>query len=417
MIVYMRTGGFFNPISFMFLYFYGLLFASSVGALGIPPPSNLGISVFLLSFFFAMIGVVCAKKKEYVPTDRAFRQTSMFLSFFVVVFCFLPFFYLFVSNIGQIYNSGYGAYVSKVRFEDGSISVTGSVILTSVIERISRPMAVSATIIGVALYFKSGHRFLAFLGVFSLLMFSFLYVKRIDLMVLFVVFVSAFVSVNSGSDIGVGKHRGGKFKALFSIFVFSLIIIFISSFRAGSYSIFDILLWYGLGYHTYGIMLFDYALNSPSSSVHDLVFPGQTTFATIDFIISQISGVLGHLWSHVSSSLYSEELGKHIFFGNSDFGGKAVAPNAFYTSLYPLYRDGGYFGVVIGSFTYGYLFSREFLTYKSHRNLRSLVWIIFFAWLGYASLLTPVIMGSTFWFIPLSIYLVFKIRFLFARSL
>src|SRR5690606_35694672 len=126
---------------------------------------------------------------------------------------------------------------------------------------------------------------------------------------------------------------------------------------------------------------------------------------TIDFLIYQLSKLLGFEWDHVSHMLYANEMGDHISIGFSSIDGRNVDPNAFYTSLYLLYRDAGVLGVVLFSFLYGYLFSREYMTYKYYQNARSLAWIVFFSWVGYSSLLTPIVMNNTFWFVPVIIYI------------
>src|SRR5690606_9262689 len=144
------------------------------------------------------------------------------------------------------------------------------------------------------------------------------------------------------------------------------------------------------------------------------VFPGRSLFATFDFMVVQLLKIFGVEYISVYSVLYSDELGQHVFMGINSFNGEDLSPNAFYTSLYPVYRDFKEVGLLIVPFIYGYFFSREYMTYRLHKNLRSLVWTIFLAWVGYASLLTPVVMGNTFWLIPLIIFITFRLRVSFA---
>lgn len=402
MLLVVKLRSVFNPITFVFTYFYGFLFLSQLSVTGVDSPGVLAVSYFLLSIASAFFGAVLAKRKKVISHDLAFRKNKKLLLFLIYVFCVIPVLIVLLMSFYNIINSGYAQYVHKARFEDNEVYVSGSMLTESILSRVSRPLSLVAAIVGSALLFVKKEKHLFYIGVFLLLSFSFIYVKRIDLMGLVVIYLAGVLSIRREN------FFREKIKVYISLSLMGVVIFYISVFRASSYSFYELILHYGVGYHTFGFALFDVALSDPSSHLHDLVFPGTTIFSTFDFVLNQLYGILGLKHTPISSYLYANELGQPVFMGYNSFNGREIAPNAFYTSLYPIYRDMKVVGLVLVPFIYGYLFSKEYLTFSYHNNLRSFVWVVFFTWVGYASLLTPVIMGNTFWIIPLFIFLVFR---------
>lgn len=385
-----------NPLIFIFHYFYGMLFFSQLSLTGIPVPTEITVLYFLIAYLSVLIGVLL-NRGEAIKKNDCLERNYNFILHFIFILGVIPLSIVLYKNINFILN-GYEHFVNSVRFERGSLSVAGSVTMTSIIDRVVRPLSVFSAIVGISFYFLNKKKILLFFGCYLLIAFSVLYVKRIDLMFLLVMFFSGFLASSKA------LNNDFYFKK-YIYFVLMLCLIFvISYFRASSYGVYEMILHYGVGYHTFGFSLFDHAINNSSSHVHDWVVPGTTIFATFDFFISQIYKAFNVAYIPVSSYLYSEELGEYVFMGYNNFNGREISPNAFYTSLYPIYRDMKIFGLVLIPLVYGFLFSRFYRRFKVSNNLSNLAWVIYFSYVGYASLLTPVIMGNTFWIVPLLLF-------------
>lgn len=394
-----------NPIIFIFHYFYGALFFSQLSLTGIPAPSEGAVLLFILSYLSALVGVLLSKnKKNIFKSDGLYKNIRYIycLGLFVGV---LPLSLIILKNFNGLLD--YASYVQKVRFEGDSIAVAGSAFITSLIDRVTKPVAVFIAVTGISIYITKERSRLFYIGCYILVCLSILYVKRIEFVIIFILLFAGKVAVNSKTD--------GSSKNVYIIMTIFVFFIFgVSSFRASSLNLYGVFLHYGIGYHTFGFALFDHALRNPASHIHDFVFPGSTIFATFDFIINQISKVLSVDHIPISSYLYSEELGYPVHMGYNSFNGGEISPNAFYTSLYPIYRDMRWFGIVVFSFIYGYVFSNRYLSFKLNNDVTSLAWVLFFVYVGYTSLLTPIIMGNSFWFIPLLI--LFFSRFVLHKS-
>ena len=398
--------GFFNPITLIFTYFYVTLVLSMLSLTGINKPSDIGVASFLTVFVSAAIGSLLARGGNNKGNDGTIIFNYSLLRNFVICFAFIPMAYMFIRGVGSIAGD-YTSYVANVRFDDNAVSVAGSSFMSSFVERIVRPISIVAVLIGLALYFHGEKKGVFYIGLLSSLFYSILYIKRIDLSVLFILYVVAAIATA-----GFNNKRS---KLVRNFAISALVgggLLIISSFRASEFSFYELLMHYGLGYHTYGYLLFDSAINNQGSHIHDLVVPGSTIFASFDFLFSQISRPLGYDYIPTSSYLYAEEWGNYVFMGYYDFNSAEVSPNAFYTNLYPLYRDFRFFGLAAIPFLYGYLFSRNYLNYVLYKNISSLVWVLFFVYVGYFSTLTPIISSNIFWYIPIIIYIFtrFKIK-------
>lgn len=391
-----------NPIIFIFHYFYGMLFFSQLSLTGIPAPNEVTVFYFLTAYVSALIGVLLCKVSVFYNEDPV-QANSKRILYFILIFAFLPLTYVFYNNFSLISN-GYEYFVQATRFERDTISVAGSVLMTSVIDRIARPVSIFAAVIGISFYVTKKQKIHLLIGGYLLVIFSILYVKRIDLMFFLAMCAGGFLSLINVNKV---KEKGG-YKSYIYILLMLYVMIEISTFRASSHSLLQLFLHYGVGYHTYGFVLFDHALNSPASHIHDWVVPGTTIFATFDFFINQLYKFFGIMHTPVSSYLYSNELGEHVFMGYNNFNGKEISPNAFYTSLYPIYRDMKLLGLILLPLIYGYYFSKSYQSFKINVSASSLVWVVYLTYVGYASLLTPVIMGNTFWVVPLLLLLFSK---------
>ncbi len=398
-----------NPISLLFVGLYLLLFTSQFSITGVPAPSPYTVVCFLVAFTSAAIGVVVARPKR-VSVEYSNNRRKENLLFYVFLFtCLMPILYVALDNLIFIFRNSFASYVMKARFLGDSVEIAGSGFMASYIERVVRPLSRLVTIIGAVLFFIEGRKKLLYVGALSLLLFSFIYVKRIDVMYLLVIFFSAFVLCKEG--FGYNRRVSKSIHPLYVVMITIIVVYvtyYISSYRASSYSIAELIYHYGIGYHTFGIALFDHALNEPQSHIHDIVFPGVSIFGTITFLLYQFLKLFNVDYMATHSLLYSQELGAYVFMGYNTFNGTEIAPNAFYTSLYPIYRDLKFPGLVIVPFIFGVLLGSSYKAFKYYASIKAAVWVVFYTWVGYASILTPVLMGNTFWFLPVLIYFYFR---------
>lgn len=403
LFLYFKFKEAYNPIIIIFHYFYGILLLSLFSLTGVPVPTDKTVAYFLIAYTSTLIGVLLAKNKKTNYNKDPFETNYRIIAATAFFLAVAPLTYIFLKNLNSLF-SGYEHFVHTTRFERDTISVAGSTFMTSLIDRIVRPVSIFTAAVGISYYLVKKTRIILIFGIYLLIIFSILYVKRIDLMFLLAMFAGGFSALNKSTSFS--KDQGYRKYIYSSIIIF--ITFFISTFRASSYSLHQLILHYGVGYHTFGIALFDHAINNSSSYIHDFVFPGETIFSTFSFILNQLYKALGIEHTPISSYLYSNELGNFIFMGYNTYNGKEISPNAFYTSLYPIYRDMKLFGLIAVPIIYGYFFSRSYLKFKKNNTVYDLTWVVYLTYVGYASLLTPVIMGNTFWIVPLLILMFSK---------
>src|SRR5699024_6116960 len=79
--------------------------------------------------------------------------------------------------------------------------------------------------------------------------------------------------------------------------------------------------------------------------------------------------------------------------------GDGVTYNAFYTSIFNFYLDGGLLGVILMSFVFGAIIGKVFNTYLKSPNIFNLALLIYLVYLSLVSSLRWELQSPMYWFV------------------
>jgi oligosaccharide repeat unit polymerase len=132
----------------------------------------------------------------------------------------------------------------------------------------------------------------------------------------------------------------------------------------------------GIAYHVIGINLFDREFTNEDSALHKDTSLGRLSlFSYPDKVICMALRRFG-ISANPTIDTLGESWQKNVLLGNDDLVGP-IETNAFYTTLYPLYYDFRYIGIVLIPGIYVYFLMKHFQAYRRHKNLTSLFVMIF----------------------------------------
>lgn len=148
-------------------------------------------------------------------------------------------------------------------------------------------------------------------------------------------------------------------------------------------------------YHVYGVYLFDYEFSDDASMLHQGTSYGRLTLLSYpERIFCMVLRRLGIL---AISTI--DEIGEHwqksVRLG-FDKDSRLVIANAFYTSLYPIFYDYGYLGIVLVPGLFIYFLVVHYKTYLLHNNITSLFVVIFLTILFMTSIFNSKITSGDF---------------------
>ncbi|MDD5676902.1 MAG: O-antigen ligase [Kiritimatiellae bacterium] len=164
-----------------------------------------------------------------------------------------------------------------------------------------------------------------------------------------------------------------------------------------------------VSYHVFGFYLFDYEFSDAASILHkETSFGRLTLFSYPDRIACMALRRFGINVSPIIDK-FGEHWQSYVWLGD-DRNGHSFVANAFYTSLYPLYYDFGYLGVVLVPGLFIYFLAWHYATYVRQNNITSLFVVIFLIIFFFTSIFSSKITSSEFLVIFICILLLNPVR-------
>jgi oligosaccharide repeat unit polymerase len=159
-----------------------------------------------------------------------------------------------------------------------------------------------------------------------------------------------------------------------------------------------------ISYHLIGIYLFDREFSNDLSALHQESSFGRLTLLSYpDRVICMVIRRFGIRVSPTIDML-GERWQRTVVLG-ADGNGRSIESNAFYTSLYPIYYDFGYLGVVLVPGILVYFLILHFKAYRTSNNFTSLFVVIFLSVFFMTSIFDAKITAPDFSFVIFCILL------------
>jgi len=282
---YIRSEKILNPLSIMTSIWLGLLFLSSFSFTGIFIPTVYTQMVFISAVAAMNIGGFLAFSNKRRALNINLLNNMKYFIPLVIIFAMGPILWSLFSALRIVSNVGYPGYLAATRFSSGDMSLAfgGSNTLLSIILNISRPLLYASLFIGLSLFVLKKKKKIFILAVFCLMSLGFCFSSRME--ILTIVLISLFTILLAFENKKIKNSQiYNKFKRIIYILIicFSVLIVTVSSFRTGGkMGLSELLLHYGVGYHTYGFTMFDIALNDPDSIIHNYNSFGLSTFSIL----------------------------------------------------------------------------------------------------------------------------------------
>jgi oligosaccharide repeat unit polymerase len=148
-------------------------------------------------------------------------------------------------------------------------------------------------------------------------------------------------------------------------------------------------------YHVMGAYLFDFEFSNNASILYKGTSLGRLSlFSYPDRIACMVLRRLGF-----DAIATADELAEHwqrgVWLGDGQ-DGHPIEANAFYTTLYPIFYDFGYFGVVLVPAFFAYYIVLHFKTFRKHNNVLSLLVVVFLVIFFMTSIFTSKITSNEF---------------------
>lgn len=159
--------------------------------------------------------------------------------------------------------------------------------------------------------------------------------------------------------------------------------------------VFERIIHQGVNYHVLGAYLFDDAFYNAKSILHQGTSFGRLSLLSYPDTI--ICMVLRRFGIAVTPEIgrFGEYWQEQVGLGRASNGDEVVG-NAFYTSLFPIFYDFGYLGVVLVPGVFAYFLVLHYKTYLRHHNITSLFVTIYLIQFLMVSIFNCKIVSSDF---------------------
>jgi len=183
------------------------------------------------------------------------------------------------------------------------------------------------------------------------------------------IFVVALILVPMGMIGFVRSDRGVDFAELYNTFV--------------------------IEYHTLGFTLFDIESNNPDSYLNQTRSYGRASLGALQHIPVLLLRRFDRSIDYIPGQIGADMQEYRIVGRSAD--GESITANAFVTSMYPLYMDGGVPFIIIAGLLYGIMLAKtSFTLFSQHNNLWNSFLLCTLIYCGLFSIFQPVI-TSVFW--------------------
>lgn len=413
-----KTKKLFNPLGLLFVFWGGTLILSSYSISGLFAPSLYTHSLMLLMMFSISIGGMLAKNS----TAQAFnfykkgamddpyiklRESRMF---FLFLFFFLSGFFVIAYKVFPIiFNSGYLKYVLMTRgSEDGGSSfLFGGGFLLGYMNNIAVPFLYGVVFIGAGVYFQTKSKKLLKISMLLIILYSFILSAREGILIVFIVIAVGLLCFKVP---GITRKKQTIILLSFVGVMLSL-IVYISLSRNSGLDMLGVILHYFVTYHTVSYTLFDLSLMNDNSYLNNNVYFGRATFGVIEQFIQLLTKPFDRDFFTALMTEIRSQVQEPVLVGYSDLTSTGTYRlNSYYTILYTLYLDFRLLGVTIIPCYYGYLMNKHFMLARKTNRAYSYSIVLVLFYLGYSSILMPIVIRPFFWPMVVIIFLFYKIK-------
>ncbi|WP_143218434.1 MULTISPECIES: oligosaccharide repeat unit polymerase [unclassified Acidovorax] len=407
-----------NPFSVVYGWWLFWLVVSSFGFGGMDLPSAnfyyfpsiLFVSASVGTFFAKLVSAKQDKSEKFVKfnallTKRIYKITV------ILGILIIPFLY---KSIGLL--NGYGDDLASYRNDSlGSASekslIFGSVLSYVFYGSIFTPLLYFCAIYGV-LDFIIYRRWIVLLSSSVLMFFDgVITFGRFAFYQILVIFILSkwlcklpnkrlsLPNLKNSADLA---NKSGKWLML-GVLGFGLLITLL---RLGDGQSLLAVVHHFVNYHTVGFVLFDKELQNNSSQLNSLITYGRASFGGIDEYLVLLTRQAFFPGLEPVKHVIGTYLNKFTLVGATS-DGLPLIYNAYYTAIYTLYLDAGFFGVALGGAIFGFSVFVCARSWSKNMNLFSLFRLLLLLYLGFFSIFNSPLEGHRFW-IPFLMTYVFQ---------
>lgn len=416
-----KTKKILNPLGLLFIFWGGMLILSSYSITGLFSPSLYTHAVVLLMMLSVCVGGVLAKNnkgeaqlstlKRVSITNAHYLRIKESRMLIIFLFVFLSGFLGIAFKVFPIiFNSGYLEFVKITRgSEDGGAAfLFGGGFLLGYMNNIAVPFLYGSFFIGAGVYFQTKSKKLLITSVVLIFLYSVMLSAREGVLIVFIVIAVGLLYFKVP-----GVTRTKQYIILFSfIGVMLSFIVYLSVSRNSGLDLLGVVLHYIVTYHTLGFTLFDLSLINESSYLNNNIFLGRATFGVVEQFMQLISKPIDRdgFVALISEIRYQIQIPVTAGYNSKLSSTGVYSLNSYYTILYPLYLDFRLLGVVVIPCYYGYLMNKHFFLACKTSNAYSYSIVLVLFYLGYSSILMPIVIRPFFWPMVIIIFIFYKLK-------
>ncbi len=383
-----------TPISIIYSIWCFVVLATLSEVTLFPPPSYFSFFSLVLVFISFLLGVLISSPSNQTLISvnhrelydgHSFKKVYIVLAFVSPLVIYAAYF-----MISKILTVGLEGYLMETRWSGEKFVIFSGPLGYSIATTFVKGFLYGAFFYAVALFYVYNYKKFFIITSILLLTYSVVLFSRVEMLVfLFTLFVASV----SAKDI--------NFKAalkIFSALVFSILLLMIFTFirAGGDISLHDIITSYVVEYHLYGVTIFSMVLDNRIDEVNNGYTFGLLTFPIISFFPEHLLSLFFGERLLSPATIVRDELQNIISIPLSN--GTSRDTNAFYTSLYLFYRDAGLIGLMIFPFSYGYFFSKSYISWRVNKRCIDFAFVLFWSYTGYTALFFPPQISEFYWF-------------------
>lgn len=395
-----------TPISIIYSIWCFVILATISEVTLLPSPSYFAFFSLFLAVISFLLGVLTPSLNNktlrsvyYRELDKniPFKKIYISLAFISPLVIYAAYF-----MISKILTVGLDGYLMDTRWVGEKFVIFSGPLGYSIATTFVKGFLYGTFFYAVSLFYVDNDKKIFIITSILLLTYSVVLFSRVEMLVfLFTLFIASV----SAKNIDIR----GALKIFTILFISIFLLMFFTFIRSGGeISVYEMLVSYFVEYHLYGVTIFCMVLDNKIDVVDNSYTFGLLTFPIISFFPEHLLSVLFNERLLSPATIARDELQDIISIPLSN--GTFRDTNAFYTSLYLFYRDFGLIGLSILPFTYGYFFSKSYISWGLKKRSVDFAFVLFWSYTGYTALFFPPQIAEFYWFCFI-ILMLFKYRF------
>lgn len=403
-ISFYRSKKIINPLGLIIFIWIFFLWLSNFSLTGYFPPSFYTQALVILMLISCSIGGLLGNSKKIRNAIDYDRKYNFLLK--IVYLLVIPFFvYLLFVSSKLILNYGFWGYMYITRFQIGvegmgRDAIFGAGYLRIIFNTFIYPILTAAFYIGTAFIFLKKRNHLFIVASILLIIHGIVLTAMSDFFTISVVVSLVLIIVlTNKSKFDASNYKKIKKLSFRIIIIGFTLILLLATQRGRNLNLNQIILRYGVGYHTLGFTMFDKELLNEKSYLNENLTYGRAVFGLPDQLLEVLSRRIDKegIRSISRELIVMQDEKIHVGYYDWGNGTEKIESNAFYTILYYLYLDGRLFGVVIIPIIYSYLLMSFFLRWRRGNDPYSFTMILFLFMVGLDALKMPSVIRPYFW--------------------